>query len=39
MTEVKWTRAEALAAVEDEYHKILRAVQDYTKEDFEVPRI
>ena len=39
MTEVKRTRAEALAAVEDEYRKILRAVQDYTKEDFEVPRI
>ena len=35
MTEVKQTRAEALAAVEDEYRKILRVVQEYTKEDFE----
>jgi hypothetical protein len=39
MTEVKWTRAEALAAVEDEYRKLLQAVQEYTKEDFEAPRI
>ena len=39
MTEVKRTQAEALAAVEDEYRKILQALQDYTKEDFEVPRI
>ena len=39
MTEVKRTRAEALAAVEDEYRKILRAVQDYTEEDFEAPHI
>jgi hypothetical protein len=39
MTEVKQTRAEALAAVEDEYRKILQTVQDYTKEDFEAPFI
>jgi hypothetical protein len=39
MIEVKRTRAEALAAVEDEYRKILQAVQDYTKEDFEAPFI
>lgn len=39
MTEVKWTRAEALAAVEDEYRRLLQAVQEYTKEDFEAPHI
>ena len=39
MTEVKRTRAEAFATVEDDYRKILRAVQDFTKEDFEAPGI
>ena len=39
MTEVRLTRAKALAAVEDEYSKILQTVQDYTKEDLEAPFI
>ena len=39
MTEVKRTRVEALAAVEEEYHKILGAVQDYTNEAFDASHI
>ena len=39
MTEVRRTRADALAAVEDEYRKVLQAVQEYTKEDFDAPHI
>jgi hypothetical protein len=39
MAEVKRTRDEALAAVEEAYRKILGAVQEYTQEDLEVPQI
>jgi hypothetical protein len=38
MPEVSRTKAEALSALEDEYRKTLRAVQDFTDEDFGVPR-
>jgi len=38
MPEVSWTKAEALAALEEEYRKTLRAVQDYADEDYGVSR-
>jgi hypothetical protein len=38
MPEVSRTKAEALAALEDEYRKTLLAVQDFSDEAFEVPR-
>jgi len=38
MPEVSRTRAEALAALEDEYRKTLLAVRDFADDDFEVPR-
>ena len=39
MAEVKRTRDEALAAVEEAYRKILGAVQEYAQEDLEAPQI
>jgi len=39
MPEVSRTKAEALAALEDEYRKTLLAVQNYTDEDFEAARV
>jgi hypothetical protein len=39
MPQVKRNKTEALATLEDEYQKILLAVQDYSKEDFEARRI
>jgi hypothetical protein len=38
MPEVSWTKAGALAALEEEYRKTLIAVQDYADEDYGVPR-
>jgi hypothetical protein len=38
MPEVSRSKAEALAALDDEYRRTLLAVKDYSDEDFEIPR-